>query len=174
MVRGVEISLQSDNTRMVSAELSYTYLDAVYTKHNPFKQFDDYTTRTAYSVYNINGNEIPRVSKHTADLFINYKPTADIKIVTELFARSDYWADERNKLKMDGYELVNLQARYYIQSGENELELYAKVDNLLDDQYYRAAFVHSDKRAPIGVDKDDISITVDPGRVYYAGVKYRF
>lgn len=172
--RGLELSLQSDSTRVMSAELSYTYLDAVYTKHNPFKQFDDYTNKKAYSVYDINGKEIPRVSKHTADLFINYKPTTDIKLITELFARSDYWADERNKLKMDGYELVNLQARYNIQTGENELELFAKIDNVLDNQYYKAAFVHSDKRAPVGVDADDISITVDPGRVYYAGVKYRF
>ena len=81
---------------------------------------------------------------------------------------------------MDGYTLLNLQARYDTKLFGNSLECFVKVDNALDNQYYRAAFLHSDKRgaADGGTDDmisaEDASITVDPGRVFYAGIAYRF
>lgn len=172
--QGVEVSLNSDNTQTFSVGLAYTYLDAKYTKHKPFNLSDDYTDRTASTTYDLVGKELPRVSKHTVDLFLNYKLTANFKFITELFAKSDYWADEANLVKMDGYGVINIQARYNIKMAKSNLEIFAKIDNLLDNQYYRSAFLHRDKRAPVGLDKEDISITVDPGRVYYADVKYKF
>ncbi len=169
--RGLELSLNSNPVKSLSFTLAYTYLDAKYTKHNPHVvTLKDKSTVT----YDIVGNTVPRVSKHTIDLFLNYNVTNEIKFIAEGYAKSSYYADEANIVKFNGYEIANLQARYNTKLFSNHLELYVKVDNVFDNQYYRAAFLHSDKRGILGIDPEDTSITVDPGRVYYAGIKYTF
>lgn len=169
--RGLELSLNSDQTKTASFTLAYTYLDAVYTKHNPHVvTMQDRTTQT----YDIVGNTLPRVSKHTVDLFLNYYLTNELKLISEIYAKSDYYADETNIVKLKGYQILNLQARYNTKLFSNDFEFFVRVDNALDNQYYRAAFLHSDKRGVFGIDPEDASITVDPGRVYYAGIKYTF
>jgi len=169
--RGLEISLKSDPEKTFSYSLAYTYLSAKYTSHLPHTiAFQDKTSHT----YDIVGNDIPRVSKHTLDLFINYKVTEKLKFITEIYAKSSYWADEMNMIKMDGYEILNLQARYNTKISTNTFEFFVKVENLFDKQYYRAAYLHRDKRGDLGIDREDLSLTVDPGRVYYAGIKYIF
>jgi iron complex outermembrane receptor protein len=169
--RGIELALKSPQEKVFSYNLAYTYLDAKYTKHLPHTiSFQDRSLHT----YNIVGNQIPRVSKHTVDLFLNYKLTEQIKFITELYAKSSYYADEMNEVKMDGYEVINFQVRYNTQLSKNKLEVFAKIDNVLDKQYFRAAFLHRDKRGALGIDEEDLSLTVDPGRVFYAGIKYTF
>lgn len=169
--RGVELSLNSNPVKPLSFNLAYTYLDAKYTKHNTHYVTMQDRSRVAYDIV---GNTVPRVSKHTMDLFVNYNVTNEIKLISEVYAKSSYYADEPNLVKFDGYEILNLQARYNTKLFSNDFEFYVKVDNVLDNQYYRAAFIHRDKRGPVGIDPEDASITVDPGRVYYAGVKYTF
>ena len=176
--RGLELSLSSDKKKMLSFDFAYTYLDAKYTEHNPFTIL----LRSPYTSYDIDiiGNTVPRVSKHTANLFAYYNPTDKLKIIANIFAKSSYYADEGNMVKFDGYELLNLQTRYNSKLFSNDIEYFIKVDNVLDDQYYRAAFLHSDKRGnPDGtrdglITNEDASITVDPGRVFYAGINYKF
>ncbi|PNV84412.1 MAG: hypothetical protein C0627_01005 [Sulfurimonas sp.] len=176
--RGLELSLKSDQAKVLSFNLAYTYLDVKYTKHNPF--LVDLGSRGADYYVDIVGKILPRVSKHTVDLFVNYKATDKLKFIAEVYAKSSYYADESNLVKMDGYTLLNIQARYDTKLFGNSLECFVKVDNALDNQYYRAAFLHSDKRgaADGGTDDmisaEDASITVDPGRVFYAGIAYRF
>jgi len=171
--RGLELSLKSDQTKVLSFNLAYTYLDVTYTKHNPF--LVDLISRGADYYIDIVGNTLPRVSKHTVDLFINYNVTDELELISEIYAKSDYYADEANKIKMDAYELLNLQAKYNTKLFGNSIEYFAKVDNVLDNQYYRAAFLHRDRNAPIDViDGEDVSITVDPGRIFYAGLRYIF
>jgi iron complex outermembrane recepter protein len=176
--RGLELSLSSDRAKTLSFNLAYTYLDAKYTKHNPFRIMLG-RSYTSYDV-DIVGNSLPRVSKHTANLFVNYKVIPDLEFITNVYAKSDYYADEAESVKFNGYALLNLQVRYNTKVYEDDLELFAKVDNVLDNQYYRAAFIHSDKRGnPDGsadglITDEDASITVDPGRVFYAGINYKF
>ncbi|MCK9473460.1 TonB-dependent receptor [Sulfurimonas sp.] len=176
--RGLELSLNSNQAKILSFNLAYTYLDVTYTKHNPF--LVNLGSRGADYYVDIVGKTLPRVSKHTVDLFVNYKATDKLKFIAEVYAKSSYYADESNLVKMDGYTLLNLQARYNTKFFGNNLECFVKVDNALDKQYYRAVFLNSDKRGAADGGTDDIingedaSITVDPGRVFYAGVNYRF
>ena len=169
--RGLELSLNSSPIKPLSFTLAYTYLDVKYTKHNPMVvTMQDRSGVT----YDIVGNDVPRVPHHTIDLFLNYNITNEIKLIAEGYAQSSSYADETNLVKFNGYEILNLQARYNTKLFSNNLELYVKVDNALDNQYYRSALLHSDKRGVFGLDPEDASITVDPGRVYYAGIKYSF
>ncbi len=176
--QGFELSLKSDQEEMLSFNLAYTYLDAFYTKHNPF--LVNLGSRGADYYVDVVGNELPRVSKHTVDLFLNYHVTHELKLISEIYARNSYYVDEPNTVKFAGYGLLNLQARYNRILFDNPFEFFVKVDNVFDRRYYRAAFLHADKRGAADGGYDDLitgedaSITVDPGRVYYAGISYKF
>ena len=169
--RGLELSVNSDETKQFSFILAYTYLDAIYTAHNPQ---DVIMQDKSVVVMDVIGNDLPRTSKHTVDLFLNYYVTQQLKVIAEGYAKSSYYADEMNIVKFNGYEVINLQARYYTKLFGNNLEMYAKVDNVFDNQYYRSALLHKDSRGAFGIDPEDASIIVDPGRVFYVGLKYAF
>ncbi len=169
--RGFELALGNDKKNTFSFDLSYTYLNAQYTKYNPF--IHTYQDRTTES-FNIVGNSIPRTSKHTVDLFLNYRATKKLTLISEIYAKSSYYADETNIVKMPGYGILNLQARYKTKLNKHKIEFFTKIDNVFDKQFFRSAYLHRDKRGANGIDKEDISIVVDPGRVFYAGIKYSF
>lgn len=165
--QGFEVSLKSDRNKKLSFSLAYTYLNAYYRSHKPFTVILDKHDET----YDITGNQLPRVPHHKVDLIANYKITPKFNVMAELYAQSKYYADETNLVRMPGYEKVNVRVDY---SPRKNLEFFAKVDNLFDKQYYRTVFLFSDKNNDDKLDAEDASITVDPGRVFYAGLKYRF
>lgn len=169
--RGLELSLKSDAQKTVSFDFAYTYLHTSYTRYNTFKH--TYQDRSTHN-FDIVGNTIPRTSKHTVDLFLNYRATKKLTLISEIYAKSSYYADETNIVKMPGYGILNLQARYKTKMKKDNLEFFVKANNVFDKQYYRAAYLHRDKRGDVGVDSEDVSIVVDPGREYYAGLKYSF
>ena len=168
--QGFELSLKGKAKEKLSYTIAYTYLDAYYTKHNPFivslgGWSDPDTT------YDIVGNQLPRVPHHKLDVTTTYKATSKLDIMGEVYAQSRYYADETNLVEMPGFAKVNIKATY---SHKKNLEFFVKIDNLLDKQYYRTVYLFSDNNENGKLDSEDASITVDPGRVYYAGLKYKF
>jgi len=172
--RGFEISLKSDRKKTWSFDLAYTYLDAYYRSHKPFTVDLDLGWGVPDPVYDITGNQLPRTSAHTIDLFVYYKPAVNWTVISEVYAKSSYYADETNLEKMPGYAFLNLQVRYEKSFANSNLELFARVDNLFDRQYYRSVYLFSDRNDDGVMNEEDASITVDPGRVFYAGMKYSF
>jgi iron complex outermembrane receptor protein len=176
--RGLELSLKSDRSKTFSYSLAYTYLDAYYTSHDPFilslgnpyrpDGIDD-------PVLDINGNQLPRVPHNKLDLFVHYKVLPELELSAEFYAQSKYYADETNYVTMPGYGKVNLFANY---SPMENLEIFARLENAFDKQYYRTVYLYRDNNAGRSydgvLDAEDASITVDPGRVFYFGMKYRF
>ena len=174
--RGVELSLKSDSREKVSFSLSYTYLDAYYTSHNPFyvslgRPTYMHGTTADDAVYDITGNQLPRVPHNKLDIIVNYKFMPKWNLMTELYAQSNYYADETNLVSMPGYAKVNLRVDY---NHNKHLNFFVKIDNILDKQYYRTVYLFSDSNYDGVLDAEDASITVDPGRVFYAGLKYTF
>ncbi len=168
--RGFELSLKSDKSKKVSFSLAYTYLDAYYTSHKPFTVLlgsYPYTKQT----YDITGNQLPRVPHHKFDLIVNYKPSKQVKLMGEVYAQSSYYADETNLVTMPGYQKVNFRVDY---DPTKKLNLFVKIDNAFDTQYYRTVYLYKDANGDGVMDAEDATITVDPGRVFYAGLKYRF
>ena len=169
--RGLELMLKTDRSKQISYNMSYTYLDAYYKSHNPFSVSLGDRGLDEDETYNIIGNKLPRVPHHKLDIIINYKVAPKWDLMTELYAQSSYYADETNFVKMPGYEKVNLKVTY---THNNSLSYFARVDNVLDKQYVRTAFLTSDRDKDDDLDIEDATITVDPGRVFYAGLKYTF
>lgn len=170
--RGLELMVKSDSSKDASFNLSYTYLDAYYKSHNPFS-VDLHPARTAAGdeTYDITNNKLPRVPHHKVDLMLNYKVAPKWDLMTELYAQSSYYADETNFIKMPGYEKVNMKLTF---TQNDSLSYFARVDNLLDKQYVRTAFLTSDRDKDGDLDVEDATITVDPGRVFYIGLTYKF
>ncbi|MDD3788167.1 MAG: TonB-dependent receptor, partial [Petrimonas sp.] len=168
--RGFEVFLKSDPSKDLSFNLAYTYLKAKYTKHNLLS----YKRGTIKGDFDVVGNELPRTSNHTLDIYSTYKANPDLRFISEIFARSEYYADETNQIVMPGYAFVNLQARYDTAVCNNKLELFVKINNVFDKQYYKTAYFTSDRSGDGTFDNEDPTITVDPGREFYAGLKYTF
>jgi len=166
--RGLELSLKSDPSRWIAFNLAYTYLKAEFTKHDPVK--------IAYRgpSYDIVGNELPRTPNNIFDLYTTVKFSPNLKVISQLYAQSSYYADETNMIKMPGYAFLNLQARYTMRLGGNELECYVKVNNVFDNHYYQTVYFTGDKSGDGTLDKEDPTITVAPGKEYFAGLIYRF
>jgi len=165
--KGFELSLKGKLQEALAYNIAYTYLDTYYTAHKPFiVQLD-----THDETYDITGNQLPRVPHHKIDLLTTYKATPKLKLFGEVYAQSNYYADETNLVEMPGYTKVNLKATY---QHKKNLEFFVKVDNVLDKQYYRTVYLYKDNDDDDKLTAEDASITVDPGRVWYAGFKYKF
>ena len=157
--RGFELALNNHNKRKaVSFSVAYTYLDAKFKEYsiNP----NDGKTKIS-----LNGNTVPRTSKHTLNFALDFKLIEGLTLSPEVIAKSSSYADESNNYKQPGYEVVNLRAEYKV---NESLELFGKIENLLDKDYNQ--FVN----VSYGNDMEDATIRVAPPRAYYAGLRYKF
>lgn len=171
--KGFELALHSDKNKMVSFDLAYTYLDSKFTDYTISQQLTEDPDgwgplKATYQRKDLSGNTVPRTSKHTLNLTVNYKPTENLILSPELIVKGSYYADEVNANKQNGYEVVNLRATYKVSKG---LELFAKIDNLFDKGYYQFVNINSSALATM---EDDATIRVAPPRAYFAGLRYKF
>ena len=88
--------------------------------------------------------------------------------------RSSQFADERNLIKINAYSVVNLRAKYNIKLYGFDMTLFAKVDNILDKQYSMMPRVTGDRNNDGIYDIGDMGLTVNPGRVYVAGLSIKY
>jgi len=171
--QGLELSVNSDRNKNLSFSASYTYLDAYYIRHNLFMvdYAPLYRDRGEDVAYDITNNQLPRVPHHKFNLITYYKLLHNLELMGTLYAQSSYYADETNFATMPGYAIVNLKATY---QANKKLALYVQMNNIFDKQYFRTTYLYSDKNEDGRLNGEDASITVDPGRMIYAGLKYRF
>jgi len=173
--QGLELSLQSDSRKTFSFDLAYTFLDAYFTKYDTFYlNYGSSYLPTSQVLYNLTGNTVPRTSRHTLNLIGNYNITPSTLLSCELTTKSSYYADELNMLKMPGYEVVNLMARHSQKWGHYTVEMFARIDNLFDRYYFNTVRSSGDRNGDSVYNMEDLSITVNPGRVYTAGLSLKF
>ncbi|MDD2450184.1 MAG: TonB-dependent receptor, partial [Sulfurimonas sp.] len=173
--RGLELSAIGNIVKELSFNLAYTYLDAYYTKYNNFGIDLDANPRTSnITFFDATNNQIPRTSKHQLNLILNYMPTKELRLTTEVNAKSNYYADDLNQIKIPGHATLNLLASYTNKIGNYEYNLFARVDNLFDKFYYNTARASGDRNEDGVFNSEDLSITVNSGRVYTAGLSVKF
>jgi len=177
--QGLELAMNSKINDHFSYNLAYTYLNAKYTKYDNFGiHFDaDHDGRVdagEVAYYDVTGNVIPRTSKHNLNFILDYQHNSNFKLSTEYSKKSDYYADDLNKIKIDGQEAVNILAEYKAKMNTIEYAFFARIDNLFDNQYYNTARASSDRDDNLVFDAEDLSITVNQGRTYTAGLSIKF
>lgn len=200
--RGLELAVDSTVSPKFEWNLAYTYIDARFTKYDNFNlllgnrygapttcsdpAFDP-DTQYCLEHYNNEGNMVPRVPNHHLNLSASYRPANYWKVTAEMDATSSYYADELNRVKIDGYETFNLLVNYDRKFGHGDWSFFARVDNLFDRDYYNTARGGTGDSKTVdsnndgiydaydGVfDENDISIVVNQGRTYTAGLTVHF
>ncbi|MEJ2380605.1 MAG: TonB-dependent receptor [Gammaproteobacteria bacterium] len=184
--RGLELSLRSDPARRVVWDLAYTYIDARYTQYPNYQLM---TANPAYNpachgpscppeylttTYDNTGNRVPRVPRHHLNIKVYVKPADGWMVTTEADYSTDYYADELNRLKVGGHTVVNLLASYARKTHGANWAVFGRVDNLFDEFYYNTARAFYDSNGDSRYNAEDMSIVVNQGRTYTAGVSARF
>ena len=173
--RGLELSANGKVVDELSFNIAYTYLDAYYTNYDNFGIDLDGNTRTSnLTFFNATKNDIPRTPKHQANFILDYLPMKALTLTTEINAKSDYYADDLNQIKIPGHATLNLLANYSNKIGGYSYNLFARVDNVFDKFYYGTARSSGDRNEDGVFNAEDLSITVSPGRVYTAGLSVKF
>lgn len=199
--RGLELALGATVTQNFVWDLSYTYLDAYFTRYDKFmmslgnprgtlvgtgacKTTINWNNCYQLVPYNNTGNAVPRVSPHNLNLRATWRPMETLRISPEVDYRSTSWADEVNINKWPGRTLFNLTADYTRKIGWLKgatLNAFVRVDNVFAKRYYSIARGSNDSQSYATnfqydgkYNAEDMSITVDPGRVWRAGISIRF
>ncbi|MDH4944131.1 TonB-dependent receptor [Sulfurimonas sp. C5] len=174
--RGLELAVNSDKKKELYFVFNYTYLDAKYTRFDSYKLVltDPVTGPFVAGTYNLSGNYVPRNSKHTLYAELDYKVTPNVLVTVDGTYRSSQYADEINQIKVAGYGLMNLRAKYNTKLAGLELEVFGKIENLFDKQYYMMPRATGDRNDDGLYDYRDMGLTVNPGRTYLAGLSAKF
>ncbi|WP_309496662.1 TonB-dependent receptor [Sulfurovum sp.] len=175
--RGLEFSLNSDMSQTFYFAFNYAYLDAQYTRYDEYNLvLTNPNTGRDYieGTYDLSGNTVPRTSEHTVYLEGNYNVLSNWLLTVGVNYRSSQYADEMNQVKVDGYSLVDLRTTYNVKVSGVDVELFGKVENLFDEQYFMMPRVTGDRNEDGLYNVGDMGLTVSPGRMFFAGLRVKF
>ncbi len=183
--RGLELSINSTNDSKFSWAINYTFLDSKYTKYDEFNlslneagvdRNGNHRTSDSYvaDTYNLAGNRVARTSKHTIALETSYRILSNLSINAQVNYRSSQFADELNRIKVAGFATLNIGSAYNTKINNLDLEFFTRVENLFDNQYYMMPRATNDRNKDGVYDEGDMGLSVNPGRVFYAGLKLKF
>jgi iron complex outermembrane recepter protein len=176
---GFELALNDNITKDLSYNIAYTYLRAKYTNYKNFgihfdADGDGRVDAGEVSYYDVTGNYIPRTPKHALNVLFDYKITPKFTLSPEINYKASYFADDLNQIKIDNVTTLNLLATYKTKLNGYDLTLFARVDNVFDKFYYNTARASGDRDDNQVFDSEDLSITVNEGRRYTAGLALKF
>lgn len=174
--RGLEASIKTDGREVWSGDLAYTYLNAVFTRNDTYwMSMGSRSAPLASVLYNNTGNVVPRTPKHKLNLTTRYRPADHWTFTGELNTQSGIYADEVNVVWVGGRSVYNLMANYEFKS-DNRMKwsAFARIDNLFDRYYYSTIRGGSDSDGNGVYNAEDVSITVNPGRVWTVGASLTF
>ena len=190
--RGLELAMETTFNPAFSWHVAYTYLDAKFTKYDNYNlklggdgwnpvynpscaAVTDWVNEYCLENYDNTGNVVPRTSNHHLNTSVIYRLTPEWRVTGEMDAISSYYADEINRVKIDGHEVFNMLVNYDRAYGDSTWSFFLRVDNVFDKFYYNTARGGTGDSNADGVyDANDISIVVNQGRTYTAGLSVRF
>lgn len=172
--RGFEFAVSSDPSKPVSFNLAYTYLQSKFTDYTISQQQTidpdgPYKPKKAiYERVDLSGNYVSRTPRHVVNLSLDFKAFNDKLVISpEMDYKGSYYADEANQFKQGGFTVFNLNILYKY---NKSLELFGRIDNVLDKNYFQFVNVNSSALATM----EDATIRVAAPRAYYAGLRYKF
>jgi iron complex outermembrane receptor protein len=172
--QGVELSVRGKLLNNLTMNLAYTYLDATYTDYANFGMTLGAGRGATVATYNVTGNVIPRTPKHRLNVALDYRYSDALSFNANINSISEYFADDLNELKIDGHTTLDLGVNYNFKVSDYKVNLFAKVDNVLDKKYYSTARSSGDRDENGVFDYEDLSITVNQGRFISAGISVKF
>lgn len=176
---GFELSLSDQLINNLSYNIAYTFLRAKYTSYDKFgihfdRNGNDRIDAGEVEYYNVTGNYIPRTPKHSLNLLLEYKLTPQFTLSPEFNYKSNYYADDLNSIKLPSVTTVNLLANYRTKLNRFDTTFFCRVDNLFNKFYYNTARASGDRDNNLVFNEEDLSLTVNEGRKYTAGLAIKF
>lgn len=191
---GLELALQTEKKHNLSFDFAYTFLISKYGSYDDFylalgnpygasvnshAALVNPSSQVYFEHYDNSGNYVPRTPTHSANFRTNWYATNHLTLSGEVDYRGESYADEINQEKMPSRVLFNLGLDYktkakVIGGKPSDLSFFIKVDNVLDDQFYSIMRGTHDANKDGIYNKEDLSIIVDPGRVWTTGIKVKF
>lgn len=110
------------------------------------------------------GNALPGVSRQRLFSELSYQQDRWYASAS-MDARSGYYADDRNRVRVSGNALVNLRLGLRLRYAEQSLEPYVGIDNLLDREHFDNVRLN---------DANGRYFEPGPGRTLLAGVRLDF
>lgn len=191
--RGLEMSLFGRPSRMFSWDLSYTFLKSEYTDYALFNlqtepvagacpagstavlpPFGPPVPSSCLTAYDNTGNVVPRTPDHHLNLHLYNQLANNWLITTEFNYSSSYYADEINQEKISGQTVVNLLLNHDHKMGDYNWSFFARIDNLLDKDYYNTARGYRDSNEDGVYNAEDLSLVVNQGLTWTVGAEVRF
>jgi len=130
--KGLEIGLDLNPSRQLDIRASYTLVDAI--------------NRTAGDTF---GNRQALRPQNSFSLTADWQTAFGLSLGSSLLIIGDSFDDAANNVRLDGYALVGLRASMPL---TDALEVYARVENMLDAQYTVVSRYNSfGRHATIGV-----------------------
>jgi len=175
--RGLELAINGNATEKLSFNVAYTYLKAEYTDYANYGMTlgaDTYSTPAPVYYYDVTGNDIPRTPRHQINIIADYMANKNLKLTAEVNGKTSYYADDLNQLKIDGHATLNLAMNQKTDFSGYEVNFFTRIDNVFDKQYYTSARSSSDRNEDGVFNMEDLSITVNPGRIFTAGLSAKF
>ena len=79
-----------------------------------------------------------------------------------------------NRIKVGGYSVFDIRTQYDTNILGLDVELFAKVDNLFDKQYFMMPRATGDRNDDGEYNIGDMGLTVSPGRTWLMGLSAKF
>ena len=136
--QGIELSWQKDVWRDLTAQASYSYIDAT---------FDKDTVDIAGISPIPNGNNIPGIAKNQAFLALGWKPETGLRAGVDVRYSDKVYVDDINSDTAPSYVVAAANIGYKWTVNDWAFNTFARVDNLFDKDYSGSVIVNeSNKR----------------------------
>jgi iron complex outermembrane receptor protein len=129
--RGAEASWHA-SWGQFGTRLGYTWLDA------QFRQ----GFSNAQGARIAAGNRLPGAPEHSLFTEVEYKPTDALTTALEMRVESKAYVDDINSDAAPGYAVLNLRSAYEFRVGSARMNLFGRIDNLLDKNYAGSVIVN--------------------------------
>jgi iron complex outermembrane receptor protein len=152
--QGVEASWHADLGRL-GTRFGYTWLDARF--RESFVNTQNGTIAA--------GNRLPGAPRHSLSGELEFRPTDALVAALEMRIESKAYVNDANTDAAAGYGVLHARAAYVFRVGQVRLNLFGRIDNLLDKRYAGSVIVNDGNRR---------YFEAAPGRRVFAGIRTLF
>lgn len=197
--QGLELALSTGVRHALAFDVAYTYLDSHYKKYDNFYlahgnprgtavgslgALTDPNSQVYFMHYNNKKNQVPRTSRHRLNFRTHWDLHETLRLTLESDYRSSSYADEINQEKIKARNVLGLTLNYrnnlpILGRESGSISGFVKVENLANKRFYTTARGIADSASISGnydgvYNAEDLSIVVNPGRTWSAGIAVRF
>jgi len=126
---GVELSWNKSLWRDLSAQASYSYIDATFDAAIPESDV-------------VKGTYIPGIAKNQAFAALNWQPETGFNAGLDVRYMDKIYVDDANSDAAPSYTVVSANAGYVWQQDDWKIKSYVRADNLFDEKYVGSVIVN--------------------------------